>query len=394
VLAAGLPACGYEDTGFPYEQPFPEVLDAQAPPAPAGLAVLDVEGTDFTFWPYTGSDFSGTPVDPVNLVFTGEADPVRIRAALLGLDGNRPGLPPGYPFDAVWTEAIGDVQTGYSEFAGWSGSVIQLQLGAYDPLRVHLRLFPAGALPGGGSVTLGGAHFEVLIPNTTEHQVLSWELAEQIVVYDLARAGILTAPPAPTGPINAAPSYREIPAVIYNLLPPELVAVTGGPAQPTAAPVPLASDGSATRLALGPGAGAHPPDMVQTLTVVLDQVVPKPFCSDGPFDWVLVSGAVDFVREGTVTALGQYSYHARYEGRVMVTPVDITTDPPVPSGEPFEARVSGDQDGFSQGDRWRVQARDTRLAPPGEGTEFLNSLLRVSSQGGNESRVHSRCLEP
>lgn len=68
------------------------------------------------------------------------------------------------------------MQTAYDARAGWVGSAIQLQCGDYGPIRFHLRLFEAG------DYTLANVHFELLIPNTTEHQVLSVELAEQLVV--------------------------------------------------------------------------------------------------------------------------------------------------------------------------------------------------------------------
>ena len=37
----------------------------------------------------------------------------------------------------------------------------------------------------------GAAHFEVLIPGTTDHQVLSWIVARDLVVGDLMRSGLL-----------------------------------------------------------------------------------------------------------------------------------------------------------------------------------------------------------
>src|SRR5262245_60839580 len=111
---------------------------------PAGLVDVSLGEERLTIWPYTGTSFDGTPSDPVNLVFAGEADPIQIRAALLALDGNRPGLPPVYPFDAVWSDAVGDAQTTYAGDEGWVGSVIQLQLGNYGPVRFHLRLFRSG----------------------------------------------------------------------------------------------------------------------------------------------------------------------------------------------------------------------------------------------------------
>jgi hypothetical protein len=96
--------------------------------APSPLVTVNVGPQSLEFWPYTGTNFSGAPQDPINLIFFGEADPRDIRAALMALDGNRniPGLPSVPPFNSTWTDAIGNVQTGYGSPEGWTGSVIQL----------------------------------------------------------------------------------------------------------------------------------------------------------------------------------------------------------------------------------------------------------------------------
>jgi hypothetical protein len=177
---------------------------------------VDFDGQQIRFWPYTGTSLEESPMDPVNLLFVGDADPLRVRATLLSLDGNRPGVPPVPPFDQPWRDCVrGSVQTAHTDPGlGWLGSVIQLSLGDYGPLRVHLRLFRTGAGFGeGGCWTLGAAHFEMLIPDTADHQVLDWEIAEQIVVGDLLRSGLLDieAPMTSTGSINASP-FRTIPA--------------------------------------------------------------------------------------------------------------------------------------------------------------------------------------
>ena len=112
---------------------------------------------------------------------------------------------------------------------------MQLQCGGYGPIRFHLRLFDIGG------TTLGNAHFEVLIPGTTDHQVLSWELAEQLVTFDFARSGLLGAPPGSIAPVNPAPSFRGIPAPLYDGLPPELRVLTGGPSSDVTADVDLAT---------------------------------------------------------------------------------------------------------------------------------------------------------
>jgi hypothetical protein len=76
---------------------------------------------------------------------------------------------------------MGANQTSYTEADGWSGSAIQLECGAYEALRFHLRLFRAGAW------TLANAHFETIIPGNQEHQVPSWEQAQQFVTGDIIR---------------------------------------------------------------------------------------------------------------------------------------------------------------------------------------------------------------
>ncbi|HEX9610445.1 MAG TPA: hypothetical protein VF978_01070, partial [Gemmatimonadales bacterium] len=200
---------------------------------PSPLASVALGSSTLEFWPFTGADFGHTPLDPINLIFFGQSDPRALRAALMMLDGDRTafGLPDVFPFNCTWKDAIGGMQTAYSTGAGWAGSAIQLECGDFGPIRFHLRLFNAG------DWTLANAHFEVLIPATTEHQVLSWELAEQLVTVDLLRSGLLDAgvPLFATGTINPSP-FHEIPAVIYNGLPLELRGVIGGPSGDVSGP--------------------------------------------------------------------------------------------------------------------------------------------------------------
>src|SRR5678816_3704277 len=60
--------------------------------APTGLVTIQHGDGDATMWPYTSTGFSTSAQDPVNLIFTGAADPRQIRATLLGLSGSgRPG---------------------------------------------------------------------------------------------------------------------------------------------------------------------------------------------------------------------------------------------------------------------------------------------------------------
>jgi len=262
LSATLLAAC--HDTPEPTAVLYPaHAVEPTSAPAPSPLVPITAGGTTQQIWPFTGQTLAGAPQDPINLIFAGEADPRSIRAALLSLSGDRTGVgfPATFPFDCTWKDAIGGLQTTYSETDRWEGSVIQLECGEYDPVRFHIRLFRAGPW------TLANAHLDVLIPGTADHQVLTWELAEQLVMADFIRSGLLAAPPAQSGPINPAP-FREIPPVIYNGLPPGLRALTGGPQANVTTPVPLQTNGSATILVLGDHVPLTPGTTTQSLESV------------------------------------------------------------------------------------------------------------------------------
>ena len=409
ALGVGLFGCSREPaktetlTGALASQPppsgAPNFIQQDGTTPPSGLVPIDIGGgSSATIWPYTGESLNGVPSDPINLVFLGKADPVRIRAALLALDGDRTafGLPDAPPFNSRWTDCQGNVQTTYGDGPGWSGSVIQLQLGSYNPVRAHLRLFRTGLLDASGNpVTLGAAHFEVLITGTTEHQVLSWEIAQQLVTLDIARTGLLGAAPALSGMINAAPSFRNIEPIIYNQLPDELIALIDGPPKPVSAPVPLASDGQAGVFVLAGEAPLTPGTAVDAFTLEFNQAIPKPLCADGPYDYVYVTGPVQFSRTSTVDAAGAYTFQARVSGKLQITPVDITQNPPVPVGEPFTANISDVQQGYLDAAGGQlVTAQTKRIGPQSGGAELLTSMLKVSGSGPDTYRFMEQCLQP
>ena len=130
----------------------------------------------------------------------------------------------------------------------------------------------------------------------------------------------------------------------------------------------------------------------QDFTVQFDQVVPKPLCSTGPFDWVYVNGPIQFTLMGSLTQEGEYSYESRLGGKVSVTPVDITQNPPIPVGEPFMANVEDRQHGSYVSDAGRVEYSSRRIAPQGGGTELQHSRLVVSTNGRDSYRSRSHCL--
>jgi len=366
---------------------------------PAEIAHVSTGGADISFWPYTATSLTDSPMDPVNLVFKGAADPLQIREALMSLDGNRtdafPDMP---PFNLPWTDALGgDVQTTYINEEGWEGCVIQLTLGEYSGLRVHLRLFATDLDDGqGGTYSLGGAHFEMMIPGTSEHQVLSWEWAEGIVMYDLARSGLLAAAPVPTGMINAAPSFRSIPTFIYNPMVDDamgqmLLGALGYPIEHQSAAFPLPSDGQGTLLYLGGALPITPVSHSYSVVIEYNQAIPRPVCSDGPYDWLYVTGPITFTTNVVVSNQGRYDYDTVYDGTLNAVPIDIETFQPI--GAPFLAEVSGRQEGKHKGAIRKVRSQDRRLALQENNPELFFDILQVGTIGTLGYKAFEKCFE-
>ena len=365
--------------------------------SPADLVTVDCFGDAFTCWPFTGAKLDGVPMDPVNLIFTGYADPLQIRAALLGLDGDRSllGLPDAYPFNQVWKDALGgSVQATYAADGRWAGSVIQLTQGDYQPIRFHLRLFRTGARSGSGApITVGAAHFEVLIPGTSDHQVLSWTAAKELVVGDMMRTGLLdpAADLMPTGPITPAPGFRTIIPEVYNGLPPELLAIINGPPPPVSEPVAIPNDGTAMMVHLAGPAPVTEGQHQDMTTIMFGQYVPRPFCSSGPYDVLWIEGAVDFTTFCTVDAYGQFSYQGGYSGQLTAQPLDGQTGQPV--GLPFTANVSGNQHGFLDPDNARVRTYDKKITFEAGGPQMDFIDFRIGENGADRYRGFNKCLD-
>ncbi len=358
-------------------------------PPPSPLVTVNVGEESLNFWPYTGSDFSSEPECPINLIFYGLADPRDIRAALFSLDGDRSaaGFPDVPPFNDTWQDAIGFVETGFGGDGGWSGSSIQLSCGNYGPARFHLRLFRMGTW------TVANVHFEILIPGTTDHQVISWELAEQFVISDFIRSGLLDQdiPMIPTEAINEAP-FKTIPAIIYNGLPPDLRYAIGGPMEDVDYDVPIGTDGHALILNLANkvewAAGTYRKDFV----LEFDQTIPKPFCSTGPMDYVYVKGPVYMSQTVTLGNDGVYHMLFAAHGELSVTPVNPMTGEP--TGETLVARARENYkstltDKLSSASSMLFQ-KIIPLSEPGGGQLFR--YLHVSSSGSNIAWEDTKCL--
>ncbi|MSR19703.1 MAG: hypothetical protein EXR91_01805 [Gemmatimonadetes bacterium] len=300
-------------------------------PAPSPLVNVSGGSSSLEFWPYTGTALGGPPSDPMNLVFP-DVDIRSVRAALMMLDGNRTayGFPAVAPFNCTWKEAMGANQTGYATPSGWTGSAIQLECGDYGPVRFHLRLFSAG------DWTIANGHFEVQVQGTNAHEVLSWELAKQLVTVDMVRSGVLGAAPAPTGLITPTPTYRTINPSIYNLLPAALKTLTGGPSTATA-PVPIANDGRAMILRFAGDVQGERSVAKREFVLNFNQTIPKPFCVRSPYDYLRVTGPIDFSQQVVVSGSGNFisRFHAR--GQLQLIPVNPLTG--AVGGDTLTARV-------------------------------------------------------
>ena len=187
---------------------------------------------------------------------------------------------------------------------------------------------------------LGGVHFEVQIPGTTDHQVLSWELAEQLVTADLVRSGLLGGAPGTTERISAAPSHRTIPPIIYNGLPVGLKALAAGPLGTAALPVPIATDGRATILLLATRARERG-DGQQQFVVQFDQVIPRPFCAASPDEYLYVKGPVSLTK--TVRSRGRGELTTQYRAQADLTVVPVNPATGQPTGAPYRAKVWEEQ---------------------------------------------------
>jgi len=297
------------------------------PPAPQELVEVAAGGESLTIWPYTTSDFQA-PSDPINLVFP-DADPRAIRQELLKLDGTRP------PFASVpagncrWTDAMGYEQAAYGRPRGWAGGEVQLAcvpagkpLG--DPFRFHVRLFRLG------KDTVGAAHYEILIPGSAEHEVLSWDLARDFLTYDAARAGAIAGDPAPVIPGG---SFRAVRGLVYK----SLYDYAGGALRPLLDQLlplpndsngdrPIPTNGHAAALSLTAAFQPERTTAVTTTQVGWSIVVPKPFCATGPYDLVQLSGPLNFTMSVRTGDDGRYERTYVVGGTLTGVPLGLRPD--------------------------------------------------------------------
>lgn len=339
----------------------------ERPEAPDGLKTVTAGGASLTLWPYTTSDFE-TPSDPVNLVFP-NADPRAIRQELMKLGGQRPGFPAVPGIGCTWSDAMGYEQAAYGEPEGWVGGAVQLAcvmpgapLGS--PFRFHVRLFRQG------DHTVGNAHYEVLISGTAEHEVLSWDLARELVLYDAVRTGAV---PSAAVSLIDPPSFRAVRRPVYD----GLASSPGGPLLlaglglstvgllPTA-DVPIPTSGQARVLVASIHFQPVQAKTTTTATIGYGIVVPKPFCATGPADFVKLEGPLEFAMTVHTNPSGRYDRSYLVGGTLRVTPLQLVlppSSPPtfLPAGDPVEALVFETHRGTLTDERGQVTERAAQL---------------------------------
>jgi hypothetical protein len=321
----------------------------EAPPPPESERVtVEVAGGSVTLWPYATNDYS-QPYDPINLFFPGQ-DPREIRQALLELNGAREGLlPDDLPvLNCLWADAMGSEQVAWAEPAGWVGGVVQLVCTHPEsplgyPFRVHLRLYRQGP------VTLGAAHFEFLIPDTAEHEVLSWDLAREFVALDMWRTGYLIAPPEEDLEVQPAGPFRAVRRPVYDALVDAgagdlLASLQLFPTSPTG-DVPILTSGTGIGLAAGITLDPAWKAIRSAVKVDYNVVVPKPFCAEGEADLVHLGGPVHLSLAVYTSPYGTYDRRHYIRGTLMVTPVVRVGDEYVPTGPSVPALINQNQRG-------------------------------------------------
>lgn len=355
--------------------------------APTPLMPVSFGAWQMELWPFTANALNGAASDPINLLFPNR-DARGIRASLMFLGGDRSafGLPNAPPFNCVWKDAVGDPQSGYTTESGWTASVIQLECGDFAPMRFHVRLFPAG------TSTIANAHFEVIIPGTNEHEVLSWELAELLVKIDFLRSGLLdpSAPFAGTPAITPAPTYRTINPLIYNGLPAALRALIGGPAANATAPVPIPNDGSAVILNLASVREAEPVIARRQVVIEFNQIIPKPFCSDGPLDYLRVVGAINIDQTIKTKPNGAFTSQFHAIGSLTVTAVNPLTGQLV--GDSYKAVINEQQRNVLTDDRTLVtMLRLQKLIAMNGAFQGMLSIQAVLGADAPQASVTMKC---
>lgn len=359
-------------------------LAGESAPTPSGVVTITAGTDQLTLWPFITTNYlpgPAGPSDPVNLVFL-NTDPRAIRQQLMKLDGDRPAwsyLPSGAK-GCVWMDAMGYEQAAYLEPEGWVGDEVQLACATPDsPLgreyRFHVRLFRSGPH------TIGGAHFEINVPGTAEHEVLSWELARSFVTDEIARidAGAFQGETSVFEPAND--SFRTVRGLINgyvwqtnpgNL---QFLLALGLPLpEPPFNPVPIPASGFAAVFA--PAFTYVPVRSDITLTDSRGYFVestPKPFCEGAAIQ--ITGGPLTFTLRVQTNPSGKYQRTYTIAGTLKVKTLS--------SGVVQDALISETHRGMLTDNHGQVSEEVSQVLLPTEAA-VGQSLNWVFGAGNND----------
>jgi len=364
----------------------------ESAPPPTGVVTIAAGTEQLTLWPYTTPNYlpgAAGQSDPVNLVFP-FTDPRAIRQELMTLDGNRPTwsfLPSGAN-GCVWMDGMGYEQAAYVEPEGWVGGEVQLVCATPDsPLgkeyRFHLRLFRSGPH------TIGAAHFEVNIPYTAEHEVLSWEMARAFVTDEMARLDVdaFQGETPVFEPVDAA--FRTAKGLVnayvwgtnmprpggllflgkLGLPPPPSPPPPPTPYEPP--PVPIPATGLAAVFA--PDFTYVPVKSDITLTdsrVYFVPTTPKPFCGEEPIQ--ITGGPLTLTLRVQTNPSGKYQRTYAVAGTLKIKTLATEVDQ--------DAVISETHRGMLTDNHGQVVEEVSQLLLPGEGA--LGQSLHVAFGAG------------
>jgi hypothetical protein len=240
-----------------------------------------------------------------------------------------------------------------------------------------------------GNVTVANAHYEILIPGTNQHEVLSWELAEGLVTADIARSGYLGAAPSPSAVITAAPYYRAAQAAVASMLPAPQIAALGlhvngdGTAS-------IPNDGRAMMLRLASAPAITEGLVDSDFVIQFGQVIPKPFCTQGTTGYLFASGPITVhMRSGIVD--GNFESTTTSDGTLNLVEFNPITRQP--ASAPYQGIVGESTSvKLTNGAAW-VEFTSSRVETPDGGVNrgTRTEMLRAREHGADAYDLNISC---
>jgi hypothetical protein len=155
--------------------------------------------------------------------------------------------------------------------------------------------------------------------------------------------------------------------------------------------VPIPNDGRAHAFVVAQHRAMVPGVQSQDFVVDFDQVIPRPFCVDGPAEYLQVRGPVRLTQQVRTSAAGALDGTMDARGSLSLTPVDPGSG--APTGESYRAEITETQRSAVDDTGSSVDGRQLQLELPraGEGRGQLEIQLKVLAGGVTHFRREARC---